>query len=145
MCVIMDANCASTYFSQPSAKRSKVLLKWLQSPKGHLAHGGKLTRELIRTPFAPLLQELTRAGKATLYTTSTLDAAERALRRLCISDDVHILALARVSGARVIVSEDKALGADFRNRKILQPVGRVYKSHKHAHLLTFSPTCNSSC
>ena len=43
--------------------------------------------------------------------------------RVCCSNDSHIVALAIVSGARVVVSRDQALAEDFTNPKLLKPKG----------------------
>jgi len=46
------------------------------------------------------------------------------------SNDLHVLALARVSGARLLYSEDRKLQRDFT--KILR--GKVYSKVDHQHL-----------
>ena len=52
------------------------------------------------------------------------------------SNDDHILALARASGARLLFSRDADLAQDFKNRIFLnEPRGSVYKKRAHAHLL----------
>lgn len=51
------------------------------------------------------------------------------------SDDPHILALALVSGVRLLCSRDTALHADFKNPRILRPAGSVYQNRRHRHLL----------
>ena len=58
-----------------------------------------------------------------------LDAAEKEIRRegICRSNDEHVLALARVSGARLLFTNDRALQQDFRDREIIGGTrGRVY-------------------
>jgi hypothetical protein len=51
------------------------------------------------------------------------------------SNDVHILALARVSGARVLFLRDNNLHSDFKNTKILRPKGKIYQGQRHKKLL----------
>ena len=53
------------------------------------------------------------------------------------SDDVHILALAKASGARLLYTGDKSLIQDFKNRKIINnPSGKIYSDHRNRNLLT---------
>ena len=48
-------------------------------------------------------------------------------QKLCRSDDPHVLALARVSGARLLFANDGRLIQDFQNNDILRrPPGKVY-------------------
>ena len=48
---------------------------------------------------------------------------------MCRSDDEHVLALAVVSGARLLYTNDTALIADFKNREIIaNPRGKVYST-----------------
>ena len=45
------------------------------------------------------------------------------------SDDPHLLALAQVSGARLLYSNDSDLQDDFKNRRLIDnPRGRVYST-----------------
>lgn len=47
------------------------------------------------------------------------------------SNDIHIIALARVSGARLLFSNDTALHKDFRNKDLIdQPRGKVFSTLK---------------
>ena len=58
-----------------------------------------------------------------------VDARADELRRraVCASDDEHVLALALVSGARLVYTNDAALMADFKDREIVSnPRGKVY-------------------
>ena len=55
---------------------------------------------------------------------------------LCVSNDVHILALARAAGVRLLISLDRDLHRDFTNPQILRnPRGKVYQNRQHAKLL----------
>ena len=62
-------------------------------------------------------------------TDEDVDARTDELRRrtVCTSNDEHVLALALVSGARLLYTNDEALIADFKNREIVaNPRGKVY-------------------
>ena len=53
-----------------------------------------------------------------------------------ISDDVHILALARASGARLLYTGDKNLMTDFKTKSIIDnPRGKIYSNAKQKNLL----------
>ena len=55
-------------------------------------------------------------------------ANELRRRKACTSDDTHVLALALVSGARLLYPNDAALIKDFKNRRIVaNPGGKVYQ------------------
>ena len=72
------------------------------------------------------------------------DAEEQALRArgLCTSDDEHLIALARKSGARVFCTEDTTLWKDVRNRALLaKPRGRIYRTKRHVALLGHHAGC----
>jgi hypothetical protein len=138
MCIIIDANAAHEIGSAPIHPDARPVLRWLSSKRGTLALGGRLTDELYRTPLKRLLVELTRAGAAKLYQASLIHETERRVHATgaCISNDLHILALALVSGARLLYSRDQALHADFRHPEIINsPRGHIYSSLDHQHLL----------
>lgn len=47
------------------------------------------------------------------------------------SDDPHVLALAQVSGARLLYSNDQDLSDDFRDRRFIDsPQGKVYTTRR---------------
>ena len=91
--------------------------------------GGRLRRRLL---------ELVRAGRATPVPATELEEDVQALRGAndLRSDDPHVLALARASGARLLYTADQALIADFKNRRIVSdPRGKVYSGAGNARLL----------
>ena len=97
--------------------------------------GGKLLEELEGSSegFRKEAQQLLLAGKMSILNKSEVDArteqiqSEGAIR----SDDPHVLALAQVSGARLLYSNDKDLLDDFRDKKLIDnPLGKVYSTDK---------------
>ena len=85
------------------------------------------------------LAEYRRAGKARLVPASRFaqDEAELKASGELRSDDPHVLALARQSGARLLYTGDSKLIADFTDRRIIQePRGKVYSGAANAKLLT---------
>jgi predicted nucleic acid-binding protein len=144
VCLIVDANAAGTFLCRRSA-----VTDWLLGKHGNprLVVGGKLRDELIRlTEARRLLVQLHRAGR--LRTEPAQKVAGEVPRALacapCKSNDSHILALARLTGARTLATFDENLIADFRNPALIHsPRGSVYRlPAKHGHLLRHTP---SSC
>ena len=144
MCLIIDANIAHELASSPPHPDAQPVIIWLTAKAGNLELGGRLSIELHRTRFRRLLVELTRAGVAKIYPLAAILKAEAALRadEVCVSNDIHVLALAIVSRARVLYSRDGNLQKDFTSASVInQPRGRVYSSCNHAHLLRQAPAC----
>jgi len=147
MCVIVDANVAADVFVH-RLPDFKALLKWVEDGDGKLVFGGRLAAELSKvSSVCNLLTELHRNGRAIRKSDAAVMAEERTVMAmaLCGSNDAHVIALARVSGARVLCSHDKKLHADFKNKKLVpNPRGRVYQSNHHARVLHHDPGCGSS-
>jgi predicted nucleic acid-binding protein len=143
MCLIVDANRAHVVFNDPTSDPAVPIWDWIKKD-GILVYGGKLADELGKNSEARrLLAELVRRGSALLYSPEQLMTEVHRLEEgdLCRSDDEHVIALALVSGARVLFTDDQDLMDDFRDRSIVTPPGRIYRRGEHAHLLKHSPTC----
>ena len=138
MCLIVDANMAGKIFcASPGPDAEPVLDAWIKH-RAFLVAGGKLSTEYAKLSFAQrrFILELQRQGKMRTQNEQALRIAENHFKRQAlVSNDPHILALAHVSGARVLCSHDQKLHQDFTNRRLLQPPGRVYQVRKHRHLL----------
>jgi hypothetical protein len=112
-----------------------------------LVAAGKLKSELVMIQDVRLyLVQLERAGRLrSSFSGQALHQKENLLRKdgTCLSNDLHVLALALVSGARTIATMDGALAKDFRNKAILRnPRGSVYRNpNKHGHLLRHTSSC----
>ena len=88
--------------------------------------------------FHRFLLRLDQAGKARQVANSEVDAETQrlAVGNFCVSDDPHIIALARVGTVRLLCSDDEDLATDFTNKDLIgNPRGSVYKRAEHAHLL----------
>jgi hypothetical protein len=144
VCLIVDVDVAGLFLARPSAIR-----KWLAGQKGNprLVAAGKLRRELAKTQeVRDYLVELNRAGLLrSSFGEDLLHKTENQLRksRVCVSNDLHVLALAIVSGARTIATADASLARDVRNKKIIdKPRGSVYRRpNSHSHLLRHTSSC----
>ena len=134
MCAIVDANIRDQVFGDAQSEAGKFFLDWLLKPNGGtLALGGKLRSELSNDgrnrSFLRAYNQLRFNGRVRDIPDSVVDAETAALeaRRVCRSNDAHVLALARVSGARLLYTNDQALQEDFGDSRIVaNPRGRVY-------------------
>lgn len=140
MLLIVDANCASKALCAEPTPDFAPILSALLLGKRKLALGGSKQREEYRklTSVWRLIRVLDQAGRTRL-TSDVAVEHEEALIKLSLqmtSDDPHIIALARITGTRLLCSHDQALHADFCNPRILsKPRGKVYQNAGHAHLL----------
>lgn len=147
MCVIVDTSVASLVFSPQPAPDFEPLRRWLEDPRkdGRLVFGGKLSRELEKLGAARrYLRTLHQAGRATFFPDEKLKREETELSASPIvrSNDPHILALARVSGARTLCTNDNDLREDFKDRRIIgKPPGSLYTHAKNDHLLKHTRSC----
>lgn len=111
-----------------------------------LVAAGKLREELARNDrIRRQLVTLEQAGRLRSADVESLQNEEQRLRRTatCVSNDIHVLALAIVSGARTLATDDNALAADFRNKQVIDhPRGSIYRDpKKHGRLLRHTPSC----
>jgi hypothetical protein len=149
MCVIIDACVRDLVFATPPSTAAVPVLKWIEEGDGRMAYGGtKLCNELFRSVSASRrIKAWKQAGRAMQFRNSVVDAEESVVRAMNVasSNDVHILALARVSGARVLFSSDGNLHADFKNPAILnKPRGTIYQTKHHSKLLKHEASCSVS-
>ena len=144
MCLIVDANVAAKFLAQPGA-----VIDWLSRERGNprLVAAGKLRKELADSGDAVrrLLVRLEQMGKLRSADPGKLRHEEQRLHAtaICASNDPHVLALAIVSGARTLATDDNALASDFRNKRIIdQPRGKIYRDpDEHGHLLRHTSSC----
>ena len=135
MCAIIDSNSVHEVFGENRHQTGEKFFDWLcgKKGKGRLVVGGKLRGELHRGSqgFRGMAEELYASGKLRHISDEKVDAEMNKLdeQGLCNSDDSHIIALARVTGARLLYSNDKDLKDDFTNHNLINgPRGKVYST-----------------
>ena len=154
MCGIVDANVANEVFGDERPPAGEHFFEWLASLRGQLVVGGRLRRELSRDHrFLQWFGNAVRYGRARSMEDADVEARTDELRRgdMCRSDDEHVLALALVSGARLLYTNDAALIRDFKNREIVgNPVGKIYTTARsnsvtaaHRRLLADRTLCRA--
>lgn len=140
MCMIIDTDRLVAFAAE--TVDAAPIHWWLRKLLGNLVYstGGKFETELKRVPEAKRrLEEYQRAGRARFVPPDSLreEVAGLETSELVRSNDAHVLALARVSGARLLYTGDKALMEDFRDLEIVpRPKGRVYSRAGNKRLLT---------
>jgi len=145
MCVIIDANVAAEVFASPVQTDYVPLWTWIEHGGGRIVYGGKNRRELARlTDVRRRLKTLWSAGRAFEIGNRQVAREEKAVVKMnaCRSDDPHVIALARVSGTRVLCTEDQDLQADFKDRELVPaPRGKIYKRASLAGVLGHNSIC----
>jgi hypothetical protein len=145
LCVIVDNSVAGIVFAVPHRAEYVPLWQWIDRKGGIIIYGGKFTNELCgSSKVARLLAELKRSGRAKQVARNIVDVEERTVRELniCRSNDPHVIALARISGARVLCADDGNLENDFKNTRLVSsPQGRIYKNAGHKHMLAHNRLC----
>ena len=104
------------------------MLDWMNSKKCRVVIGGKLKRELYgHGPFAAWAQTAILDGRLRQVDDQVVDRREVEVGETgyCLSDDPHVIALAQLSGGRLLYSEDGALRDDFKEKRLLEPVGKL--------------------
>ena len=135
MCVILDVNNIGK-FNEPADEDMKPVWNWLDRQNGKIAYAStkKFEEEWERGGGIQLRRELQRRNK--LKEIPAQDVQEKAdeLEGKIESDDPHIIALAIIANVKVLVSSDRTLHEDFKNRDLVG--GSVYQTKSHRHLLT---------
>ena len=156
MCAIVDANVAHEAFGPNRSPAGGKFLDWVNKGSGRLAVGGRLFTELLDNcpGFREWAQGAELAGRMRIINKSSVDKRTEQIKEenLCRSNDPHVLALAQVSGARLLYSNDSRLQGDFKNGKLIDnPRGRVYSTlnsnefgNSHKRLLSRTDLCQSS-
>ena len=146
MCAIVDANVASRFFSDPVDPELQPLWEWIVGGRGVLVAGGQLLDELFELGDARrLLRNWERAKLARFIPSDEVEAETTLVEGGCASNDAHVIALARLSGARRLCSDDRLLHRDFRNPDLISnPRGRIYQNRSHADLLTHDADAHST-
>ena len=158
MCAIVDASVKGE-LKAGGSPAGNAFLRWLLSGNGIMVLGGtKLREELYAQPASlrdsRLIRELKRAAVLREYNDAQIDSLAYRLHKegACKSDDHHVIALAIISRARLLFSNDPDLHADFRDKNLVDdPRGSVYstlrekrfKQH-HKDLLANPDLCHRS-
>ncbi|MDE0191065.1 MAG: PIN domain-containing protein [Gammaproteobacteria bacterium] len=132
MCAILDNDVVHQVFGTNRSQAGSEFFRWIDAGRIQLVIGGKLRRELgSNQAFKAWLQQKLNAGQATDIDDLVVDSVAAALAESgsCRSNDTHVVALAQISNARLLYSNDTALHEDFKNKRLIDnPRGRVYST-----------------
>jgi len=130
MCAILDANVVGQVFGEDRPAAGRAFFEWLNADRGRLVVGGQLRNELDQSAaFRQWRVQAVLAGRVTLLNDDAIDAKARQLakEKTCRSDDEHVVAVAQLSGARLLYTNDQDLQRDFNSKALIdQPRGKVY-------------------
>ena len=137
MCAIVDANVTHLVFGPRQSDAGKQILRWIQQKPGRLWSGGLLYKEM-QDNSVEFRQWAVQAQLAQRIRILPEDEIQRKATRvkqdfdLC-SEDSHVLAIALLSGARILFSDDQNLQQDFSNRNIIsRPRGKLFPAQDGA-------------
>jgi hypothetical protein len=134
MCLIVDANLCSIVFKKTSNQSYKELRTAIFSNRLTLLHGGKLTDEYARAGVLDVIASLSRSGRAVKISGTLIDAELELISGLCVSNDEHVIALARADRKRahLLCSDDEQLQTDFKTKSLVdKPRGKIYSPTRH--------------
>lgn len=134
MCAIVDANTANEIFGTKRSEAGSKFFDWLNTGTGILIAGGKLLDELNKTKCREWARQAMLSGKIILESRQVVEDQTAKLynENACKSNDHHVIALAQISGARLLYTNDNDLQEDFKNKKLIdKPRGRIYSTNKY--------------
>lgn len=137
LCLIVDTSVSGIFFGPTSKNPYIDALKCVLSGRTKFVTGGKNLDELSKN--AKIRTQIVRWGGLGLAITvekrAIITEIQRVIAsRLCKSNDEHIIALAKISKARTLCTNDRLLQDDFKNIRLLRPKGRIFKDGTHAHI-----------
>jgi len=144
MCVIVDADVSVRVLLEVDDPDYGLMRRALFGdaiPRARIVYGGKLlTVEYKRSArILGAIAALDRAGRARRVPDELVNEIEAIVcaEGACVSQDTHVVALARASRARLLCTMDGALSTDFTNPAVVNaPRGKVYTRHAHLQLLS---------
>ena len=135
MCAILDSDVAHQVFtSNNRPPAGEAFFNWLNSGNGLLVAGGQLLEELDKNQkFQTWRKQAEAAGRVRLYNDDEIENKTRGLKDTgsCRSNDTHVVALAQISGARLLFTNDDDLRKDFADKNLIDnPRGKVYTTER---------------
>lgn len=146
MCLIVD-NCVAHRVLLIDDPDYAPVRRALEEGRNTMVYGGHLLTEYrANNDVTKMVIRYGQAGRARRIPDADVEAEtdEVEATGICVSNDPHIIALARVSGARVLCSTDQNLHRDFTNSSLItRPKGKVYQYASQEHLLNACRKCSS--
>lgn len=139
MCIILDVNSIGK-FKNPDDEDMEPVRDWLERKNGKIvyAYTEQFNKEWDEGGGYQLRRDLQRRGKFKEIPAQAVQEKADELEDRIESDDPHIIALAIIAEVKVLVSNDRRLHEDFKNRNLIG--GKVYQTKSHSRLLR-NDTC----
>ena len=137
VCAIVDEDAVAMIFgTNPQRPESAAkFFEHVDSGKLKLVLGGRLKKELLKSnQFKNWYSAAWKSGLTHNVPDEDVNCVEANLKQSesCKSNDTHVLALAKVSGARLLYTGDRKLMDDFRNKALIpNPKGKIYTTPKN--------------
>ena len=153
MCATVDHSVTYEVFGRKQTEAGKEFRDWLDNGRGILIVGGKNLGELTQNSnFTRWFVESRRStNRIRQIDKAKIARVEERLRKVgkLRSNDGHVVALAVVSGARLLYTNDRKLTHDFENAEIVRnPGGEVFSTResnafttRHNDLLNAETLC----
>ena len=152
MCAIIDNNVVAEAFGPDQTPAGTAFRDSVDQEGLRLVVGGALLDELDHNQNFRRWRAVARLyGRVQMIGREVVETLAEQLRssNSCVSNDAHVIALAQVSGARLLFSNDKDLHRDFKNRHLIDdPRGKVISTNEgtavtrsHRRLLNDSSLC----
>lgn len=112
MCIILDTNILSCVFSSTSIRHEdfEPVLKWITAGHGRIVYGGeKYKAEISKTPYLKIFSILNTFNRTIPLNDVLVDNEQHFIESIENDpdfDDPHIIAMVRVSGCKLICSND---------------------------------------
>ena len=145
MCAIVDKNVFHELWEQGGTPAGQGFRRVIENGRIPLAFGGTMVEHEVAPPgrssrMKAWIQQLQSAGRLVRVPDSEVDkrthelaSGAAAISSIVRSDDPHVLALAEVSHARLLYTNDKKLTDDFRDAQIIKsPRGHVYSTNQNS-------------
>ncbi len=133
MCAIIDNDVVAEAFGDQPTPAGRAFRQSVDQGRIQLVVGGELLDELDQNRnFRKWRAVAMHYGKVFSPERNKVDLQTKQLRtkQSCVSNDEHIIALAQITGARLLFGNDKHLHSDFKNKQLIDhPRGKVYSTN----------------
>jgi predicted nucleic acid-binding protein len=124
MCIVIDTNVWPLVFRSDAVRHRDYIpvLKWITEGPGFIVYGGsKYETELKKAPnYLNIFVELNKKGRAKHVDSIQVDEHQIQVEQAVNTakcNDAHLIAIFRVSGCRLLCTEDKKSFAFIKNKK----------------------------
>ena len=147
MCVIVDNSARNEVFGKTATATGRKLEGSFDNQKTRLVLGGGLRKELMQNKrFRIWFVEADRKGSVHRACDACVNdqTTQLNISQVCQSNDTHVIALAQISGCKILCAVDRALQVDFTSTNLINgrvlPINRPWRS-THNQLMSWTRNC----